>query len=178
MNKQIFLSICFFAGLLSGCRTTKQEDTSVVQPPVSAVATEKEPAEKEIDGITASDFKRAIQTAVRNMIQSGTLDNPTGEKYVVAVSYIADTTKKGFDTADIKKKLSAELAAGRKVRVVAMTSKTLQPQIIVAGRITQRTASVRGGKKRQEYYLHIVLTEAKSAMRLGENTTPVVRKKN
>ena len=179
MNKNILLC-CFLAGLLSGCKTTATETPQVAQPSVAAAAPdvkEKKVTEKAIDGITSSDFKRAIQTAVRNMVQSGTLDNPKGEKYIVAVSYIVDTTKKGFDTADIKQKLSAELAAGRKARVVSMSSKNQSPQIIVAGRITQRTASVRGGK-RQEYYLHIVLTEAKSGIKLGENTTPVVRKSN
>ena len=176
MNKKILLC-CFLAGLVSGCKTTATQEAPQVAQPSAAVVKEKKTVEKTIDGITSSDFKRAIQTAVRNMVQSGTLDNPKGEKYVVAVSYIVDTTKKGFDTADIKQKLGAELAAGRKVRVVSMTSKNQPPQIIVAGRITQRTAFVRGGK-RQEYYLHIVLTEAKSGIKLGENTTPVVRTSN
>ena len=86
-------------------------------------------------------------------------------------------TKKGFNTKDIKQRLESELASGRKVRrVVSLASKTVSPQIIIAGRITQRTASVRGGRKRQEYYLHLVLTEAKSGMKLWENTTPVVKK--
>ena len=186
MNKYI-LSYCVFAGLLSGCQTTARETPQTSESPVAvagtttAAAATKENAalkEKEIDGITASDFKRAIQTAIRNTVQSGALENPNGERYVVAVSSIVDTTKKGFDTADIKQKLGAELAAGRRARVVSLTSKNIRPQIIVAGRITQRTAFVRGGKKRQEYYLHIVLTEAKSGIKLTENTTPVVRKNN
>ena len=176
MYRCLLLS-CFFIGLLSGCKSLQKETPQVADSSIVA-SQEKEAQEKSIDGITASDFKRAVQTAVRNMAQSGALDSPNAERYVVAVSYIADSTKKGFDTEDVKQKLGSELAAGRKVRVVSMTSKNVQPQIIIGGRITQRTAYVRNGKKRQEYYLHLVLTEAKSGLKLSENTTPVIRKSN
>jgi len=172
MNKiKGILLLCFLAALPSGCVSNAAEHRVVTEE-----VTEKSQSEKNTD-IVSLDFKRAVQTAVRNMLQSGSLDNPTGERYVVSVSYIVDATKKGFNTADIKQKLSNDLAASRKVRVVSATSKNITPQIIVAGRITQRIAHVRGGKKRQEYYLHLVLTEAKSGIKLWENTTPVVKKK-
>ena len=173
-NKNIFM-LCLWAGIMSACVSQKKEAQPVETK--TEVAAEEKQSENNID-ITPSDFKRAVQTAVKNMFQSGALDNPAGDHYIVAVSYIVDVTKKGFDTEDIKQKLRTELAAGRKVRVVSFSSKNVVPQIIVAGRIIQRIANVRGGKKRQEYYLHIVLTEAKSGMKLWENTTPVVRKKN
>ncbi|MBR1778660.1 MAG: hypothetical protein IJ752_08795 [Alphaproteobacteria bacterium] len=168
-NKSVLL-LCFFIGFISGCASKAEEE-----PPVVETVAEKTQPEENTE-VKSLDFKRAVQTAVRNMLQSGALDNPNGERYVVAVSYIVDVTKKGFDTADIKQKLRTDLAAGRKVRVVSSSSKTVSPQIIVAGRITQRTAHVRGGKKRQEYYLHLVLTEAKSGMKLWENSTPIVKK--
>ncbi len=176
-NKNIFI-LCLLAGAISGCVSQKNEVQPTVEiktETVAVVKEEKQP-EKKVD-ITQSDFKRAIQTAVKNMLQSGSLDNPSGDHYIVAVSYIVDMTKKGFDTEDIKQKLRTELAAGRKARVVSFSSKNVVPQIIVAGRVIQRTAYVRNGKKRQEYYLHLVLTEAKSGLKLWENTTPVVRKK-
>ena len=99
------------------------------------------------------------------------------KKYIVAISYVVDATKTGFDTSAIKQYLSADLAAGRKVRVVSVSSKNIVPQMVVAGRIIQRTAFVRKGK-RQEYYLHLVLTEAKSGIKLWESTTPVVKRKS
>ena len=195
-------SVCIAAvGLLiAGCASVKGESentgsavapvaSAVAQPvaavppsavaavPPSAVAAVAAPVPAAVSNeITSADFKRAIQTAVKNMVRSKMLDNPTGGRYVVTVSHVADMTKKKFDTADIKQKLAETLAASRKVRVVAAGNRKNAPQIIVAGRITQRTAYVRGGRKRQEYYLHVVLTDANSGMALGENVTPVVKK--
>lgn len=174
MNKKKgFVLLCFLAGLITGCSVKKEEPLQAVQPVVEETKTTEVKTEKNV-----LDFKRAIQTAVKNMLQSGALDNPAGERYVVAVSSIFDFTKKGFDTKDIKQRLGETLAAGRKVRVVSVSSKSVAPQIIISGRITQRTAYVRGGKKRQEYYLQLILTEAKSGMKLWENTTPVVKREN
>ena len=173
-NKKNTLMFCFIVGLTFGCAVseTKQPQTSAAAVKDADQAVQKE---QEIE-ISSSDFRRAIQKSVKNMFQSGVLDKSDGGRYVVAISYIVDATKKGFDTADVKQSLEAALASGRKVRVVASSSKTVAPQITVAGRITQRTAYISGRKKRQEYYLHLVLTDAKSGMKLWENTTPVVKK--
>lgn len=171
-KRKSILLLCFFIGLISGCVSGQEKKTPVIQP---VAESEKKAPEKKSEA-DALDFKRAVQIAVKNMMHSGVLDNPTGERYIVAISSIVDATKKGFKTAEIKQKLSADLAAGRKVRVVSVSSKTVSPHFIIAGRITQRVAHVRGGQKRQEYYLNLVLTEAKSGMKLWENTTPVVKK--
>lgn len=171
MNKKSSVTFLFFlAGLIAGCAAKTEEAPQIS----TAVAAERVQTEKESETVNL-DFKHAIQTAVRNMLQSGALDNLAGERYTVSVSYIADTTKKGFNMEDIKKYLRSDLSSSRKVRVIS--AKNGLPQINVSGRIAQRTAYVRGGKKRQEYYLHLVLTEAKSGMKLWENTTPVVKKK-
>ena len=173
MSMKNALIICFLVGLTFGCASGKEvKEQEVKKTETQAVQ------KKEITEVSSSDFKRAIQTAVKNMVQSGVLNKSGGDRYVVTVSYIVDTTQKKFDTALIKQDLSTVLASGRKVRVVSTSSKTIVPQIIVTGRIIQRTARVRGGKKRQEYYLHLVLTEAKSGMKLWENITPVVKKGN
>lgn len=179
--KRYFYSAALGAFLLNACATgggeaaveKKEEALSAAQTPaVERKDTVAKPAEE----ITAADFRRAVQTAVRNMMRSGTLDAGT-DRYVVTVSHIVDTTKKGFDTAEIKRRVSADLAAGRKVRVVTAGTKNAVPQMNVSGRITQRTAYVRGGKRRQEYYLQLVLTDLKTGMMLWETVTPVVRKK-
>ena len=175
--KKWFLLICMIV-LTAGCVARTGKTVTEEKKPVET--TKKAEGKQNVAVAVNSsdlDFKRAIQTAVRNMVQSGALDNPAGERYVVTVSSIVDTTKKGFGTKDIKQRLGDTLAAvaGRKVRVVSSSSKSVTPQIILSGRITQRTAFVRKGK-RQEYYLHLVLTEAKSGMKLWENTTPVVKK--
>lgn len=166
-----------FIGVFSGCVAEEKKEL-IEQKTAQAEKTveQKEAAVEKNNEAVAYDFKRAVQTSVRNMTQSGVLDNPSGNRYTISISSIVDTTKKGFDTEAIKQNLSADLASGRKVRVVSASSKSVTPQMFVAGRITQRTAYVRSGK-RQEYYLHLVLTEAKSGIKLWDNTTPVVKKK-
>ena len=123
MKRYVYAAaLCLIAGGISACAATKNaEETG--QSPAAVNVPAKQPAQvqkkaAETNEITSSDFKRAVQTAVRNMIRSGSLDNPAGERYVVTISHIVDTTKKNFDTADIKQKLRADLAASRKVRVV------------------------------------------------------------
>ena len=179
--KRYFYSAALGAVLINACACAA--DTAVAKkeavPPVAVqapVVEQKKENPKPADEITAADFRRAVQTAVRNMMRSGTLDAGT-DRYTVTVSHIVDTTKKGFDTAEIKRRVGAELAAGRKVRVVTAGTKNAAPQMNVSGRVTQRTAYVRGGKKRQEYYLQLVLTDLKTGMMLWETVTPVVRKK-
>lgn len=168
--------LCFTAGWLSACATADTEKKTKQSDAVSAKSSTQIQSQG-TNEITSVDFKRAAQTAVRNMIKSGALDNLNGERYVVTISHIVDTTKKNFDTAAIKQKIGADLASSRKVRVVSAGAKNVTPQINISGRIMQRTAYVRGGKKRQEYYLHLALTEAKSGIMLWENVTPVVKKR-
>ena len=184
MKRYVYAAVlCLIAAEMTACTTTSS-DTDNQQPQipvvVNTVPKQQPPVQQkavQTNEITPADFKRAIQTAVRNMVRSGSLDNPTGDRYIVTISHIVDTTKKNFDTADIKQKLSTDLAASRKVRVISAGAKNVSPQINISGRITQRTAYVRSGRKRQEYYLHLVLTEAKSGIMLWENVTPVVKKK-
>lgn len=172
----VYVVLSLFAISCSAKTAVEGKEIPAAPEPVQET---KAPAvqEQNLPEVTPADFRRAVQTAVRNMIRSGALDNPSGERYVVTVSHIIDVTKKGFDTDDIVRRLQADLAASRKVRVVSVSAKNVSPQINIAGRITQRTAYVRGGRKRQEYYLHLVMTEAKSGMELWENVTPVVNKK-
>lgn len=181
MKRYLYLTFsCCLLGGLSACATLNPPEEKKEQPVIAQKTLSEPQTVKKIvasDEITPADFRRAVQTAVRNMVRSGSLNNPAGGRYVVTVSHIVDTTKKNFDTEDIKQKLAADLAASRKVRVVSAGAKNVIPHINISGRITQRTAYIRNGRKRQEFYLHLVLTEAKSGIMLWENVTPVVKRK-
>lgn len=133
--------------------------------------------QSETQDISTADFKRAVQSAVQNMIKSGVLDNPGGGRYTVMVSRVANMSKREIDAADVAQKIRSDLAATKKVRVVSGMSKdaAATPEINVSGRITQRTAYVRG-RERIEYYLHLNLTEVKSGINLWENVTPVLKR--
>ncbi|HBO59095.1 MAG TPA: hypothetical protein DD624_04210 [Alphaproteobacteria bacterium] len=173
------LSCAIIGLLLFGCSTTeKTPDVPVaapVVPAVSAPAPAQPPVPKK--DFTSADMRRTVNAAVYNMLKSGTLDNPAGGKYVVVVGRVVNTTAKDdFDTAQTVQDLKRALAASRKVRVVAAQNKTVDPQIFVAGRITHRVAHLAGRKQRQEYYLHLYVTEAKTGSSLWDAPFPIVHR--
>lgn len=173
------LSFAIIGLLLFGCSTA--EKTADIPVPASRSAPVAEavpvppPAPKK--DFTSADMRRTVNTAVYNMLKSGTLDNPAGEKYVVVIGRVVNTTAKDdFDTAQTVQDLKRALAASRKVRVITAQNKTVEPQFFVAGRITHRTAHLAGRKKRQEYYLHLYVTEAKTGSTLWDAPFPVVHR--
>lgn len=173
------LSVVLLSAALFGCASVPDADKVPPQPAEEvkpAVEQPAKPAPKK-DEYTASDVRRTINTAVYNMFRSGTLDNPMGDKYVVIVGRVVNITPKtDFDTAQAVQDLKRALAAGRKVRVVSAKSKTVDPQIVVAGRITHRIAHLSGRKQRHEYYLHLYVTEAKTGSALWDAPFPIVHR--
>lgn len=171
------LSVAALSVVLFGCAAT-QSAPPVVEPqpaPVVAAPVRVEPPAPKKD-FTNADMRFTVNRAVYNMLKSGTLDSVDGDKYVVAVGRIVNTTgKDDFDTVQTAQYLKSALAAGRKVRVVSAKSKTA-PQFFIAGKITQRTAYLSGKKKRQEYYLHLFLTEATTGSRLWDAPFPIVHR--
>lgn len=160
-----FLTVSF----LSGCASSEPVPEPLPAPAVSAPA----PEPKEI---TDDDLKRAIQQGVRSLLRSGVLDNPNGGRYVVTVSRVANLSEAPLDTEEAVRRLQANLAVSKKIRVVYGNNAAVSPEINVSARITQRTAHVRSGK-RIEYYLHLNLTEIKSGIGLGENVTPILKRR-
>lgn len=168
------LSLAVIGLLLFGCSTADVPVSAPLPVPVAEPAPVPPAPKKDF---TSADMRRTVNTAVYNMLKSGTLDNPAGGKYVVAVGRVVNTTAKDdFDTAQTVQDLKSALAASRKVRVVTARNKTVEPQIFVAGRITHRVAHLAGRKQRQEYYLHLYVTEAKTGSALWDAPFPVVHR--
>ena len=166
-----FIAVSFLSGCASSQPVSEEESqTAEVQTPPSV---QQPPEPKEISD---DDLKRAIQQAVRSLLRSGVLDNPNGGRYVVTVSRVANLSKAPLDTEEAVRRIQANLAVGKKVRVVLADNAAVSPEINVSARITQRTAYVRSGK-RIEYYLHLTLTEIKSGIVLGENVTPILKRR-
>lgn len=165
--------------ILFGCASAPSnppvEATPEPTPASAAVPAVVQPVVPKKD-FTSADMRRTVNTAVYNMLKSGTLDNADGDKYVVVVGRVVNTTgKDDFDTEQTVQYLKSALAAGRKVRVVSAKSKTV-PQFFIAGKITHRTAHLAGKKKRQEYYLHLFVTEATTGSRLWDAPFPIVHR--
>lgn len=171
------LSIAALSAILFGCTSVQSTPPVVEPPPAPVVAAPVEvapPAPKK--DFTSADMRRTVNTAVFNMLKSGTLDSVDGDKYVVAVGRIVNTTgKDDFDAVQTAQYLKNALASGRKVRVVSAKSK-IAPQFFIAGKITHRTAHLARRKKRQEYYLHLFVTEAKTGSRLWDAPFPIVHR--
>lgn len=183
---------CITFSMLFGCVSAnavkeKEEGSleipSSVQPEPAAEIPVESPKAPEPEGISDDDLKRAIQNAVRDLMRSGVLDNPNGDRYVVTVSRIVNLSKAEIDIPLAVKRLSSNLATGKKVKVTYGNpaagngaKSSVHPEINVSARITQRTAHVRSGK-RIEYYLHLNLTEIKSGIGLWENSTPVLKRR-
>lgn len=166
-----FITVSFLSGCASSQPVLEEKSPTVEVQPVSPVQPLPEPKE-----ISDDDLKRAIQQAVRSLLRSGVLDNPNGGRYVVTVSRVANLSKAPLDTEEAVRRIQANLAVGKKVRVVLADNAAVSPEINVSARITQRTAYVRSGK-RIEYYLHLNLTEIKSGIVLGENVTPILKRR-
>lgn len=130
---------------------------------------------KSQEPLTAFDVSKAVQVAVRNMAASGVLNPSSSEKYTLCVTHVLNMTSYDFNVVEIKKALETALAVTKKVRVVSSTSKTIEPQMNISARTTERIAHVRGGK-RKEYYLNIVLTEPNVGMTLWSNVTPIIKR--
>lgn len=99
MKRYVYAAaLCLIAGGMSACAAAKTaQETEKPQAAVDVPAKQQTQVRKQTppaNEITPADFKRAVQTAVRNMVRSGALDNPAGERYVVTISHIVDTTKR------------------------------------------------------------------------------------
>ena len=106
------LSIAALSAILFGC-TSAQSTPPVVEPPPAPVVAAPPAPKKDF---TSADMRRTVNTAVFNMLKSGTLDSVDGDKYVVAVGRIVNTTgKDDFDAAQtgVKRIFASESAAKR-----------------------------------------------------------------
>lgn len=160
--------------VLSGCAASSSESVSAQQSE-GAVA---EQSGKNDNVLSDDDLKRAIQQSVRDLLRSGVLDHPNGDRYVVTVSRVVNLSETDFDMDEAVQRIQSNLAVGKKVKVVyaGESNASVSPEISVSARITQRTAYVRSGK-RIEYYLHLNLTEIKSGIGLWETATPILKRR-
>lgn len=144
-------------------------------PSVSSSAAAPASAVEEKKNYGSAEIRRAANTVVNNMVRSGALDNPTGDRYVVTTGRFVNKTKETFKTDEIVADVKSALAATRKVRVVGAGSKNPAPKLIVTGTVKHRIGHIRG-KERHEYYLQLNVTDLRSGTLLWEGETPIVRK--
>lgn len=151
------------------------------------------------------DFETAATDAVEDMLASGAVNNPRGDRYVMVVSRITNDTMQRIDTDQLTKKIRVSLLRSGKVitttavglngaedemNIAARELRnseefdqsgvqqkgTLQaPDLSLSGKILQRNHKV--GKEQQvEYYIQLSLTDLKTGLATWEGETPIIKR--
>ncbi|MDC0661557.1 penicillin-binding protein activator LpoB [Marinobacter sp. SS21] len=151
------------------------------------------------------DFERAADAAIQDLLASGAVDRPGGERYVMAVSRIVNDTMQRIDTDQLVKKIRVALLrsgkvitttavgldgaedemnlAARELRESAEFDQstvqqkgTLQaPDLSLSGKIIQRNHKV-DDEQQVEYYFQLSLTDLRRGLAIWENETPIIKR--
>lgn len=151
------------------------------------------------------DFERAADAAVQDLLSSGAVDNPSGERYVMVVSRIINDTMQRIDTDQLVKKIRvALLRSGKVVTTTAvgidgaedvMNEKARElrqsaefdqagvqkegtlraPDLSLSGKIIQRNHKV-DDEQQVEYYFQLSLTDLREGLAIWENETPIIKR--
>ncbi|WP_111494676.1 penicillin-binding protein activator LpoB [Marinobacter bohaiensis] len=179
--------------LLAGCATpTRYVDPAADDGPVAMT-------------LDYRDFERAADDAVQDLLASGAVDKPGGDRYIMVVSRITNDTMQRIDTDQLTKKIRvALLRSGKVVTTTAVgvdgpedemnmqarelrnneefdqsgvqQKGTLQaPDLSLSGKIIQRNHKVED-EQQVEYYFQLSLTDLRSGLATWENETPIIKR--
>lgn len=151
------------------------------------------------------DFERAADAAIQDLLASGAVDHPGGERYVMVVSRIVNDTMQRIDTDQLVKKIRVALLRSGKVMTTTAVGLdgaedemnqaarelresdefdqstvqqkgTLQaPDLSLSGKIIQRNHRVED-EQQVEYYFQLSLTDLRRGLAIWENETPIIKR--
>jgi uncharacterized protein (TIGR02722 family) len=189
------LPIVLFVSLLmlAGCATpTRYIDPAADDGPVTMT-------------MDYRDFEKAATEAVDDMLASGAVSKPNGERYIMVVSRVTNDTMQRIDTDQLTKKIRVGLL--RSGKVVTTTAVGLDgaedemsararelrdseefdqsgvqrkgtlkaPDLSLSGKILQRNHTA--GKEQQvEYYIQLSLTDLVTGLATWEAETPIIKR--
>jgi uncharacterized protein (TIGR02722 family) len=189
------LPIVLFVSLLmlAGCATpTRYIDPAADDGPVTMT-------------MDYRDFEKAATEAVDDMLASGAVSKPNGERYIMVVSRVTNDTMQRIDTDQLTKKIRVGLL--RSGKVVTTTAVGLDgaedemsararelrdseefdqsgvqrkgtlkaPDLSLSGKILQRNHTA--GKEQQvEYYIQLSLTDLVTGLATWEVETPIIKR--
>ncbi|MGC6476320.1 MAG: penicillin-binding protein activator LpoB [Parvibaculales bacterium] len=152
----------------------------------------------ETQALNARDFQEAAVEMVESMISSGSLNNPNGGRYILAISNIDNRTMQRIDTDQLVKKIRVSLLNSGRVLVttavgiggaedkmsraarelreddefdqsrVARKSQLQAPEFSLSGKIIQKDVTVNRSKRLVEYYFQLSLTHIESGLAYWE----------
>lgn len=191
MKKTVIAVLC--STLLAACATpTRYVDPAADDGPVTMT-------------MDYRDFERAADAAVQDLLTSGAVDNPSGERYIMVVSRITNDTMQRIDTDQLVKKIRVALLRSGKVITTtavglngaedAMNEKARElrnsdefdqsgvqkkgtlkaPDLSLSGKIIQRNHKVED-EQQVEYYFQLSLTDLTSGLAVWENETPIIKR--
>ncbi|MGP4845531.1 penicillin-binding protein activator LpoB [Marinobacter sp. 1Y8] len=191
MRKTVIAVLC--STLLAACATpTRYVDPAADDGPVTMT-------------MDYRDFERAADAAVQDLLTSGAVDNPSGERYIMVVSRITNDTMQRIDTDQLVKKIRVALLRSGKVITTtavglngaedAMNEKARElrnsdefdqsgvqkkgtlkaPDLSLSGKIIQRNHKVED-EQQVEYYFQLSMTDLTSGLAVWENETPIIKR--
>ncbi|MAA64928.1 MAG: penicillin-binding protein activator LpoB [Alteromonadaceae bacterium] len=191
MKKTVIAVLC--STLLAACATpTRYVDPAADDGPVTMT-------------MDYRDFERAADAAVQDLLTSGAVDNPSGERYIMVVSRITNDTMQRIDTDQLVKKIRVALLRSGKVITTtavglngaedAMNEKARElrnsdefdqsgvqkkgtlkaPDLSLSGKIIQRNHKVED-EQQVEYYFQLSMTDLSSGLAVWENETPIIKR--
>lgn len=191
MNKWVPVVLC--STLLSACATpTRYIDPAADDGEVTMT-------------MDYRDFERAADAALQDLLSSGAVDNPGGDRYVMAVSRIVNDTMQRIDTDQLVKKIRVGLLrSGKVITTTAVgvdgaedamneTARELRnseefdqsgvqkkgtlkaPDLSLSGKIIQRNHKVKD-EQQVEYYFQLSLTDLQNGLAIWENETPIIKR--
>jgi uncharacterized protein (TIGR02722 family) len=185
--------LCISMLMLAGCATpTRYIDPAADDGPVTMT-------------MDYRDFEKAATEAVDDMLASGAVSKPDGERYIMVVSRVTNDTMQRIDTDQLTKKIRVGLL--RSGKVVTTTAVGLDgaedemsararelrdseefdqsgvqrkgtlkaPDLSLSGKILQRNHTA--GKEQQvEYYIQLSLTDLVTVLATWEAETPIIKR--
>lgn len=174
--------------LLSGC-ATKTELIDIENDSTERAA-----------GLEYRDFESSARSMVSEILASGNLNKPSGGRYVLIISRIANDTMQRIDVDQLSKKIRIELINSGKVAVtnmeedsrvmqsrqlrqsrevnqatVAKKGALIAPELSLSGKITQREFIV-SGDKRIEYTFALSITSIDTGLTLWEGEKTIIKR--
>lgn len=196
MKKLLIIGLLASLALATGC--SKKNQATMIDPTNDSAP--------RVMGLDYRDFEQAATTAVRDMLQSGSVAKPGGGRYVMVISRVLNDTMQNIDTDLLVKKIRIELlrsgkvvtttavglsrtedpmvAEARKLRKsgevnqssVPKKGQIVAPEISLTGKIIQRNHRIDSDTDQIEYFFMLTLTDLNTGLAFWEGETPIIKR--
>lgn len=127
------------------------------------------------------DFSEAAAVALQSINEEGIVDKPGGGRYVVYVGRVINKTTQNWETTQLTKSVTIELRRSGKVVVTMVppdddSVEGMQPELVLTGKVSERSLRLSSSKKQTEYYLELELTDPRTKLVFWEGQAPIIKR--